>query len=106
MLLGALLDAGAALDVVRAAVSAVVPDEVEVRTRVVHRAGLRALKVDVASTAEDHPHRAWAQIRSMLRAAALPDPVRERALAAFGLLADAEARVHGRLPEEVHFHEV
>ena len=106
MLLGALLDAGAALDVVRSAVAAVVPGEVEVRTRVVSRAGLRALKVDVASAAEDHPHRAWAQIRSLLHAADLPDPVRERALAAFGLLADAEARVHGRHPDEVHFHEV
>ena len=106
MLLGALLDAGAVLDVVRSAVSAVVPGEVEVRTRVVSRAGLRALKVDVASTAEDHPHRAWAQIRSLLHAADLPGPVRERALAAFSLLADAEARVHGRHPDEVHFHEV
>jgi uncharacterized protein (TIGR00299 family) protein len=106
MLLAALLDAGAALDVVRSAVSAVVPGEVEVRTRVVSRAGLRALKVDVASAAEDHPHRAWAKIRSLLDAADLPGPVRERALAAFGLLADAEARVHGRHPDEVHFHEV
>ena len=106
MLLGALLDAGAVLDVVRSAVSAVVPGEVEVRTRVVSRAGLRALKVDVASAAEDHPHRAWAQIRSLLHAANLPGPVRERALAAFSLLADAEARVHGRHPDEVHFHEV
>jgi uncharacterized protein (TIGR00299 family) protein len=106
MLLGALLDAGAVLDVVRSAVSAVVPGEVEVRTRVVSRAGLRALKVDVASAAEDHPHRAWAQIRSLLHAADLPGPVRERALAAFSLLADAEARVHGRHPDEVHFHEV
>ena len=83
MLLGALLDAGAVLDVVRSAVSAVVPGEVEVRTRVVSRAGLRALKVDVASTAEDHPHRAWAQIRALLHAADLPGPVREPALAAF-----------------------
>ncbi|MBV9919228.1 MAG: nickel pincer cofactor biosynthesis protein LarC, partial [Pseudonocardia sp.] len=106
MLLGALLDAGASLDAVRSAVAAVVPGEVEVRTSAVSRAGVRALKVDVASTADDHPHRSWARIRSMLTTAELPSRVREPAVAAFGLLADAEARVHGKLPDDVHFHEV
>jgi uncharacterized protein (DUF111 family) len=57
MLLGALLDAGASLDAVRSAVAAVVPGEVVVRTSAVTRAGLRALKVDVESTGDGHPHR-------------------------------------------------
>jgi len=52
------------------------------------------------------PHRAWADIRQTLTAAALPAQVRARALTAFGELALAEARVHGRAEEEVHFHEV
>jgi pyridinium-3,5-bisthiocarboxylic acid mononucleotide nickel chelatase len=106
MLLGALLDAGGALDAVRSAVTAVVPGEVEVRTSTVSRAGMRALKVDVESTADDHPHRSWARIRALLDTAELSARVRERAVAAFGLLADAEARVHGKSPDEVHFHEV
>ena len=66
MLLGALIDAGAPLDKVESAVSAVVPGEVALRTSTVHRAGLRALKIDVESRAEDHPHRSWARIRAML----------------------------------------
>jgi uncharacterized protein (TIGR00299 family) protein len=106
MLLGALVDAGADLDVVSAAVSAVVPGEVLVRTGEVRRAGLRALKADVESTAADHPHRSWARIRAMLEGADLPTPVRERAIAVFTLLAGAEARVHGVPPDGVHFHEV
>jgi len=76
------------------------------RTSTVHRASLRALKVDVASTSDDHPHRSWPQIRAMLAEAELSAPVREPALAAFARLADAEARVHGVATDEVHFHEV
>ena len=106
MMLGALIDAGAPLDGVESAVSAVVPGEVALRTSTVQRAGLRALKVDVESRAEDHPHRSWARIRSMLETAELTTAVRTTALAAFARLADAEARVHGVSTDDVHFHEV
>ena len=106
MLLGALLDAGASLDAVRSAVGAVVPGEVAVRTSTVTRAGLRALKVDVESLGEGHPHRSWTRIRTLLESADLPTAVREPALAVFARLADAEGRVHGIPPDDVAFHEV
>lgn len=106
MLLGALLDAGAALDAVRAAVAAVVPGEVTVGARSVRRAGLRAVRAEVVSTAEAHPHRAWPDIRALLEEAALPAGVRGPALAVFTRLADAEARTHGVDADEVTFHEV
>ena len=98
MLLGALLDAGASLDAVRGAVTAVVPDEVAVTTSTVTRAGLRALRADVQSRTPDHPHRSWADIRALLGSADLPEQVRTPALAVFGRLADAEGRVHGVPP--------
>jgi len=106
MLLGALLDAGASLDSVTAAVSAVVPGEVAVRTSTVARAGLRALKADVSSRLDDHPHRSWADIRTLLESAGLPPDVREKALTVFARLAQAEGHVHGINPDDVHFHEV
>ncbi len=53
-----------------------------------------------------HRHTSIAEIREQIRAAALPEKVREDALAVFGLLAEAEAAVHGRPVENVHFHEV
>ena len=106
MLLGALLDAGASLEAVTSAVAAVVPDEVDIRASTVTRAGLRALKADVQSRVPSHPHRSWADIRAVLGSADLPTPVRTSALDVFGRLADAEGRVHGVLPDEVHFHEV
>lgn len=106
MLLGALLDAGAQLPVVQAAVDAVIPQAVRLSRAEVHRAGLRATKAGVEPLAEDHPHRTWRTIRDLLRRADLPVPVRDRALAVFGRLAEAEARVHGVPVDEVHFHEV
>ncbi|WP_433359996.1 nickel pincer cofactor biosynthesis protein LarC [Actinoplanes sp. CA-142083] len=142
MLLGALLDAGASLAAVRAAVSAVadrtaaditdVSDadqtaadttdarnadraaaavagpgpSVWVSLRPVTRAGLRALKVDVQALAGQPPARTWQDVRAMLGRASLPEPVRRNAVAVFKTLAEAEARVHGVSPDEVHFHEV
>lgn len=53
-----------------------------------------------------HAHRAYRAIRDLLRAAALPPAVRELAEAIFARLAEAEARVHGRPVDAVHFHEV
>lgn len=106
MLLGALIDAGAPLPGVQAAVDAVLPDTVRLTVAEVTRAGLRASKVDVEVLAADQPHRRWAEIRSMIEGADISEAVRATALHAFILLADAEARVHGVAVDDVHFHEV
>ncbi|XVU29414.1 nickel pincer cofactor biosynthesis protein LarC [Actinoplanes sp. CA-054009] len=106
MLLGALHDAGAGLEAIRAAVEAVIPGSVEIGVRGVSRAGLRALKADVRPLVSNPPHRTWQGIREMLLAAELRPGVRERALTVFERLARAEAAVHGVPAEEVHFHEV
>jgi len=50
--------------------------------------------------------RRYSEIRRLLERARLEPEVRARALAAFGALAEAEARVHGIAVEQVHFHEV
>ncbi|WP_198653652.1 nickel pincer cofactor biosynthesis protein LarC [Actinocorallia populi] len=106
MLLAALVDAGASLEAVRAAVGDVIPGEVRIVPEQVTRAGLRALRVRVVPADGGHPHRAWSGLRVLLAGAGLPEPVRDRSLAVFARLAEAEARVHGVLVEDVHFHEV
>lgn len=105
MLLGALLDAGASLEVVRAAVAAVDVEPIAVSTERVRRAGLAALKAHV-EVAETTHHRGWSDVARLLGQAPLAEPVRERALAVFERLARAEATVHGVGLDEVHFHEV
>ena len=106
MLLGALLDAGADREAVQAAVDAVLPKAVAITTTSVTRAGLRATMAEVELSAPDQPHRSWATVRDLIENADLPGPVRDRAHAVFARLAQAEARVHGIDPDDVHFHEV
>lgn len=53
-----------------------------------------------------HGHRPWSEIRQSLGRADLEPAVRAHALAIFGHLAGAEARVHGIAVEQVAFHEV
>lgn len=106
MLLGALVDAGADVGVIRRAVDRVIPGTVRLHVREVRRAGQRATKVDVEKVAADLPHRRWSEIRTMIASADLDGPVAAHVLAAFERLAQAEARVHGVAPEDVHFHEV
>ncbi|MFT4165934.1 MAG: nickel pincer cofactor biosynthesis protein LarC [Microlunatus sp.] len=106
MLLGALVDAGADLGTIQDAVDAVVPDSVRLSAAEVMRCGQRATKISVEVITEDLPHRQWSTIRESLLAASLTESVRDRALATFARLAEAEAAAHGIPAEEVHFHEV
>jgi uncharacterized protein (TIGR00299 family) protein len=51
-------------------------------------------------------HRRLKEILETIRSANLSDRVKQTAERIFNRLAEAEGRVHGRSPEEVHFHEV
>jgi pyridinium-3,5-bisthiocarboxylic acid mononucleotide nickel chelatase len=53
-----------------------------------------------------HHRRRLHDIREMIRSAELSEPVKQTTERIFLKLAEAEAKVHGGSPEEVHFHEV
>ena len=106
MLLAALLDAGAQLQAVQAAVRSLVDESVVITVAEVTRAGLRASKAEVDVTVAEQPHRTWNDIRTMIDGAHLAEPVRRSAQAVFARLAAAEGRVHGIPAESVTFHEV
>ena len=53
-----------------------------------------------------HEHRTLADVERIVRSAPITEHARDIALAAFGILADAEAAAHGTTRDEVHFHEV
>lgn len=53
-----------------------------------------------------HPHRTYADIRRMIGQSALPEETKDLAQRIFRRVAEAEAKVHGKPAEDVHFHEV
>lgn len=56
--------------------------------------------------AHEHSHSAYGDIGGLIDRLRLPEEVRMDAKAVYRLIAEAEAEVHGRPVEEVHFHEV
>jgi uncharacterized protein (TIGR00299 family) protein len=110
MALGALLDAGADLDEVRAIVATLgLPAEAwSLDVERTARAGVATTRALVAAPAgpDAHVHRPWRDIRALLDGADLPGRVAARATAVFTALAEAEAAVHGVAPDDVEFHEV
>jgi uncharacterized protein (TIGR00299 family) protein len=102
MLLAALLDAGAGVECLRAVPPALGLAGVEIRVERVERQGVGALHVDVLAPDDDHPHRGWREIRALLESHGAPP----RAVEIFARLAQAEAKVHGVPPDDVHFHEL
>jgi pyridinium-3,5-bisthiocarboxylic acid mononucleotide nickel chelatase len=106
MLLGALLDAGADAEYVRAGLRSLALDGLALETSTVTRHGIAARGVSVLTQPERHVDRSWADVRGLLERAALPGRALERAHAVFAALARAEGRVHDVAPEAVRFHEV
>ena len=68
--------------------------------------GLRGKRVSVTGLEVQPPHRHWADIRQQIVEASLPTSLKDRVLAVFTALAEAESTVHGSSMESVHFHEV
>ena len=106
MLLAALLDAGASVELLRSVPEALGLDGVEIAVDRVERQGIGALHVNVHTPPRDHEHRRYADIRKVVEEAELPARARTRALDAFARLSEAEARIHGVAVEDVHFHEL
>ncbi|MCW2817959.1 MAG: hypothetical protein JWR42_746 [Marmoricola sp.] len=105
MLLGALVDAGVPLGLLAEAVDKVAPGQVRLSQDRTSRGGFAATRCHV-EVADDAPHRTWRDVERLLNEAGLHEDVRSLAHDVFSRLAEAEARVHGTEPAEVHFHEV
>jgi pyridinium-3,5-bisthiocarboxylic acid mononucleotide nickel chelatase len=67
--------------------------------------GVAALRAEVRYP-DEHLHRTFADISTMIGATDLPERASSRALDAFSRLAAAEGAVHNEDPQEVTFHEV
>jgi uncharacterized protein (TIGR00299 family) protein len=106
MVLGALADAGAEVGAIGERLKEILPFELSLETAKVVRRGIAGTHADVRIHEHHAPHRGLHDLLHVLEGAALPDVVRERSERTFRLLAEAEARVHGKPADEIHFHEV
>ena len=106
MLLGSLLGLGVPAKVVRSALAALGVEGLRMRVSSVQRGPISACYVSFTGPRRDRLERRFASIRALLENGSGPEPVRETALRVFTRLAEAEARVHGVAPDQVHFHEV
>jgi uncharacterized protein (TIGR00299 family) protein len=145
MLMGALVDVGAPIELLERTAASLAPGA-ELRVTRVNRSGIQSTKIDVVVNGrlhepaadsgpiehehrhhhhehdQDHDHdhdhpthhhehehehgRGLPEIRKLLMDADLTERARNLSLSAFTLLAQAEGRIHGIPPEDVHFHEV
>lgn len=107
MTVAALLDLGVPLEHLHTELARLALPEgsYSLSTSRVERGHLPALRFDV-QVFDQHTERSHAAIDALIAASSLSAPVRERARAIFRRLAEAEARVHGVAPDQVHFHEV
>ena len=117
MTVAALLDLGASEEHLRDQLATLPVGGFEIAVTRVNKHGIDACDFDVqlAEELENHDHdMAWlyGNHRSLVDGTAiidgsqLSDGAKRRALAIFSVLADAEAKAHGKTPDTVLFHEV
>src|SRR2546427_4382019 len=105
MTLGALLSAGAPAAWLEELPRRLDLPDVRVTVREVKRSSVACTQVEFAIREQAHGRHVGELVRLVERAP-LSDWVKQRAVRAFRLIGEAEGRVHGVAPEQVHLHEV
>ena len=105
MTLGALLSLGVPVRWLEELPARLGVGDVRVTVRDVRRSGVTCKQVEFGIPEQPHGRHVGELLRLVERAP-VSDWVKERALKAFRLVGEAEGRVHGVAPEQVHLHEV
>lgn len=128
MILAALIDLGISRDKLQSRLANLPVGPFDICAVPFSSQGLRGIRVNVHIGSGPHTHdekgacrshpfqadgadvpdnaRGLGEIRTLLRNTDLPESVKGSSLKVFQRLAEAEARVHGTTPDQVHFHEV
>ncbi|MEI7946523.1 MAG: nickel pincer cofactor biosynthesis protein LarC [bacterium] len=135
MILSALAAIGADMQTIEKALNAFFPEHLHLQCEAASASGLNGLRVKVEVKSEkwkvergesptshghqhetgewleahhhaEHHHRGLKEIESLLMTSPLSEITKERAIAVFRALAEAEAKIHNTTREAVHFHEV
>lgn len=106
MIVAALIDVGVPFEVVEDAVRALPVSGYALRLEKVQRNAVTATRFVVDVAQKEQPHRHYGDIKEMIEGSALSASIKDLASAIFEHIGRAEARVHGKTLDEVHFHEV
>lgn len=121
MTLGALVDAGVDLEALKRELRKLgLAGEFEITAEKVNQRGIAATSVSVDlhshhhhSDESEHEHghsthhgRSFTDIKHIIEGSELPNDVKSKAIAIFRRLGEAEAKIHSKTIEEIHFHEV
>jgi len=120
MTLGALVDAGANFDELKQELKKLDIHEYEITAQKITKRGIAATEITVTVSTEQnalshhtedhhskgHHGRSYADIKRLIESSELASRVKERALAVFRRLGEAEAKIHNVDLESIHFHEI
>ena len=105
MILGALIDAGLDFSALKDALAKLRVPGFELERKKVERHHIVGTKLEVI-TGHEHAHRGLTDIIAILDGSDISVSAKTKAKSIFTRLAEAEAKVHGTTPDEIHFHEV
>jgi uncharacterized protein (TIGR00299 family) protein len=107
MIVAALLDAGAPFEELQRRLAALNVEGFTIKAEKVRKQGFAASRFEVVlDPRAPKPHRHLHHIEKIINDSHLAEPLKDRAVAIFRRLGQAEARAHGIPVEKVHFHEV
>ncbi len=105
MIAAAMLDAGVDEDFMLARIGSLGLDGVEIHVEKVMRCGVSATYFSPQISGH-HRHRSLNEIIRIINCSQISDTAKNNAIAVFDRLGHAEAQVHNKNIEEIHFHEV
>ena len=122
MNLGALIDLGVDLDYLKKELEKLPVHGYEIKAGKDMRKGISGTRLEVIidnehqvkhhhgpdreSDHHHHHHNSFKDIRKMIETSELSSSVKDMSLAIFGKVAEAEAKIHDKALDDVHFHEV
>ncbi len=105
MIVASMLDAGLDFEFLKSQIASLGLDDLEIKVSETRRAGLRAVQFVPVIAEQDH-HRNLSDITKIIEASKIGEKPKQTAIKIFQRLAQAEAAVHGKEPQDIHFHEV
>ncbi|MHB8841968.1 MAG: nickel pincer cofactor biosynthesis protein LarC [Candidatus Aquicultor sp.] len=105
MIVGALLDLGLPLEELEAGLNKIAVGDYAVSAKKVTKQHIGATKFNVAAE-EQKVVRTFSNIRELIEDSELADSIKADALAIFKRIGEAEAKIHRKTLDQIHFHEV